>query len=100
MSLRRVLQISCTEGPVIIGNLTTPDDPTVKCLYPSYWSHFGVLVLIAACLPAQLSHLVKVILLVLITVVHCLLNILVIAPTLDSEEFINHRDFSKYVLAQ
>jgi len=67
------------------------------CLYPSYFSYFCVLVLVAASLPAQVSHLVKAILLFLITTAHCCMNVLVIGPALDCEEATNHRDWTKLV---
>jgi adenylate cyclase 3 len=73
------------------------EDPGSVCLYPSYFSYFCVLVLVAASLPAQVSHLVKASLLFLITATHCCMNVLVIGPALDSEEATNHRDWTKLV---
>ena len=67
------------------------------CLYPSYFSYFGVLVLVAASLPAQVSHLVKAGLLFLIAGTHCAMNVAVIGPSLDCEEAVNHRDWTKQV---
>jgi adenylate cyclase 3 len=65
------------------------------CLYPSYFTYFCVLVLVAASLPAQVSHLVKAGLLFFITTAHCGMNVFVIGPALDCEEVTNHRDWTK-----
>jgi adenylate cyclase 3 len=71
------------------------EDLGSACLYPSYFSYFCVLVLVAGTLPAQVSHLVKAGLLFLITLAHCCMNVIVIGPALDCEEATNHRDWIK-----
>jgi len=65
------------------------------CLFPSYFSVFGVLALIATALPAQLPHLAKVALLIIVALAHCLVNVFVLAPGLDQEEEPNLRDWPK-----
>jgi adenylate cyclase 3 len=85
-------------NPPSPSNHTTTEDVGSVCLYPSYFSYFCVLVLVAASLPAQVSHLVKAGLLFLIAGAHCCMNVFVIGPALDSEEATNHRDWAKWVL--
>ncbi|PSN34624.1 Adenylate cyclase type 3 [Blattella germanica] len=84
--------VSCTT-PSSPNNCTTTEDLGSVCLYPSYFSYFGVLVLVAASLPAQVSHLIKAGLLFLIAVAHCAMNVAVIGPALDCEEAVNLRDW-------
>lgn len=60
------------------------------CLYPSYFSYFAVLILIAASLPPSLSYLYKSLLMVLLTSAHCVINVVVLGPALDCEELRNH----------
>lgn len=83
------------EAPPVNFTMSMPEDPAEQCFYPSYFSYFMVLVLVAACLPTQLSHLFKAIVLVLLALAMCGFNLVFLAPALDSEEFINHRDFTK-----
>ncbi|XP_034231454.1 adenylate cyclase type 3-like [Thrips palmi] len=64
----------------------TGSTPGQTCLFPSYFSYFCVLVLVASSLPAQLSHLVKVLLLSLVALAHCAMNVLVVGTALDQEE--------------
>ncbi|XP_050300517.1 adenylate cyclase type 3 [Anthonomus grandis grandis] len=67
-------------------NCTTSTDLNQSCLYPSYFSYFGVLILIAASLPACLPYLWKMFLMVGVTASHCCVNIFAIGNTLDCEE--------------
>lgn len=64
----------------------TVQAPGQTCLLPSYFSYFCVLVLVAASLPSQLSHLVKTLLLSLIALAHCAMNVVVISNALDQED--------------
>lgn len=48
---------------------------TENVMYPSYMSNFGVLILIAIAVIAQLTHLTKIILMWFITILHCIFNI-------------------------
>lgn len=41
--------------------------PSIHCIFPSYFSHFAVLILIAITIVTQLSHLMKISLMILIT---------------------------------
>lgn len=81
--------------PAIPANCTLAEDTGKVCLYPSYFSYFAVLVLITASLPASLTYLCKTVLMIVITAAHCAMNLSVLAPALDCEEAINHRDFNK-----
>ncbi|CAG2053210.1 unnamed protein product [Timema podura] len=85
--------VSCT-SPSSIINCTTVEDAGKVCLYPSYFTYFCVLVLVAASLPAQLSYLFKAGLLFLISAAHCVMNVTVIGSALDCEESVNHRDWA------
>nr|CAD7400965.1 unnamed protein product [Timema cristinae] len=85
--------VSCT-SPSSIINCTTVEDAGKVCLYPSYFTYFCVLVLVAASLPAQLSYLFKAGLLFLISAAHCVMNVTVIGSALDCEEAVNHRDWA------
>ncbi|KAH8409996.1 hypothetical protein KR009_003788 [Drosophila setifemur] len=51
--------------------------PTERVLYPSYLSNFGVLILIAIAVIAQLTHLTKILLLLSIAALHCYFNIFI-----------------------
>ncbi|KAK3922440.1 Adenylate cyclase type 3, partial [Frankliniella fusca] len=75
----------------------TAATPGLTCLYPSYFSYFCVLVLVASSLPAQLSHLLKVLLLSLIALAHCAMNVGVIGAALDQEERRGLRDWTTIV---
>lgn len=75
----------------------TAATPGQTCLYPSYFSYFCVLVLVASSLPAQLSHLLKVLLLSLIALAHCAMNVVVIGAALDQEERRGLRDWTTIV---
>ncbi|KAF2902841.1 hypothetical protein ILUMI_03347 [Ignelater luminosus] len=84
------------------GNCSTTEETDAGCLYPSYFSYFAVLILIAAALPACLSYLCKAVFMILITSAHCAINILVLSPALDCEESRKHwANFtkSKYTLS-
>lgn len=74
-----------------------PQTPGQTCLFPSYFTYFCVLVLVASSLPAQLSHLVKVLLLSLIALAHCAMNVFVVGTALDQEER-GSRDWARWVL--
>ncbi|KAK4879693.1 hypothetical protein RN001_007839, partial [Aquatica leii] len=71
-------------------NCSLTEDTNSACLYPSYFSYFAVLILIAAALPACLSYLCKSVFMVLITSTHCVANLLILAPALDCEESRKH----------
>ncbi|XP_043642793.1 adenylate cyclase type 3 [Drosophila teissieri] len=51
--------------------------PPERVLYPSYLSNFGVLILIAIAVIAQLTHLTKILLLLSIAALHCYFNIFI-----------------------
>lgn len=60
------------------------------CLYPSYFTHFCVLILVAITLIAHLSHIVKALLLLVTAATHCLLNMFVIRESIICEELVLH----------
>jgi hypothetical protein len=51
------------------ANLTASSmpEPSVACIFPSYFSHFGVLILISISVVTQLSHITKILLMVIVT---------------------------------
>ncbi|EFA03954.2 adenylate cyclase type 3 [Tribolium castaneum] len=67
-------------------NCTFTDDINSSCLYPSYFSYFAVLILIASSLPACLSYLWKALFLFIIALAQCLVNIFVLELVLECEE--------------
>lgn len=81
--------ISCTT-PNVSANCTLFEDTNNACMYPSYFSYFAVLILIAAALPAALSYTCKTILMIFITLGHCAVNVFVLGPALDCEESRKH----------
>ncbi|XP_031342492.1 adenylate cyclase type 3-like isoform X2 [Photinus pyralis] len=96
--------ISCS--PLNLGqvqeNCSLTEDTNAACLYPSYFSFFTVLILIASAIPASLSYLCKTLFMVLITAAHCVVNVILLAPALDCEESRKHwSNFtkSKYTLS-
>lgn len=45
----------------------TPPPPWSECIFPSYFSHFAILLLIAISVVTQLSHLTKILLMIIVT---------------------------------
>ncbi|GJQ82981.1 Ac3 [Trypoxylus dichotomus] len=84
--------ISCAPFHQTFENCTTTvvEDTNATCLYPSYFSYFAVLILIAASLPASLSYMCKTFLMVLLAIAHCVFNILILGAALDCEESRKH----------
>ncbi|XP_060518105.1 adenylate cyclase type 3 [Cylas formicarius] len=110
MLLRRILSTMCV---ILIGtinvvdtiscvriqeatnreNCSDTDNINEACLYPSYFTYFAVLILIASSLPACLSYLWKTFLMVIISASQCFVNIFVLPDTLDcgeSEDYGTH----------
>ncbi|XP_066908792.1 adenylate cyclase type 3 isoform X2 [Halyomorpha halys] len=75
---------------IVVGSKTSncsmSDDPGEACLYPSYFSHMAVLVLVAAALPVQLSHIMKAALLFVIVDTHTFGNLYLMRKALDCED--------------
>lgn len=42
-------------------------EPSIQCIFPSYFSHFAILILIAITIVTQLTHLMKILLMVVVT---------------------------------
>ncbi|KAJ8961115.1 hypothetical protein NQ318_008792 [Aromia moschata] len=82
--------VTCVQLKKATENCSTTQDIDAACLYPSYFSYFTVLILIASSLPACLSYLWKSFLMLLISTAQCLVNILILGPALDCEEFMKH----------
>lgn len=87
-------QVSCAPLQATYENCSRSEDIDQTCLYPSYFSYFAVLILIAASLPPSLSYLYKSLLMVLLTSAHCLINMVVLESALDCEE--SRNQWSKY----
>ncbi|KAG4080688.1 hypothetical protein HA402_013218 [Bradysia odoriphaga] len=61
--------------------------PATVCLvFPSYFSNYAVLILIATSLVAQLSHICKICIMIIITVLHCGVNIFFLDEHFCAEE--------------
>lgn len=62
---------STTPNDTAIVQLTSVinliQQPSIHCIFPSYFSHFAVLILIAITIVTQLSHLTKISLMIIIT---------------------------------
>ncbi|KAJ8975524.1 hypothetical protein NQ317_008519 [Molorchus minor] len=82
--------VTCVQLNKTTENCSTAHDIDAACLYPSYFSYFTVLILIASSLPACLSYLWKSFLMLLISAAQCLVNIFILGPALDCEECMKH----------
>ncbi|XP_057663021.1 adenylate cyclase type 3 [Diorhabda carinulata] len=71
-------------------NCSTILDLDTTCLYPSYFSYYTVLNLIATSLPACLSYLWKSFFMLLIAIAQCSVNILILGSAIDCEERMKH----------
>ncbi|KAH8292802.1 hypothetical protein KR054_006894 [Drosophila jambulina] len=65
--------------------------PTERILYPSYLSNFGILILIAIAVIAQLTHLTKILLLLSIAALHCYFNIFIMQEFYAVEDDLAHQ---------
>ncbi|XP_016964213.1 adenylate cyclase type 3 isoform X1 [Drosophila biarmipes] len=65
--------------------------PRERFLYPSYLSNFGVLILIAIAVIAQLTHLTKILLLLSIAALHCYFNIFIMQDLYALEDDFAHQ---------
>ncbi|XP_058824460.1 adenylate cyclase type 3 [Topomyia yanbarensis] len=70
-----------------VSFLSTEMHPSSICLYPSYFSNFTVLILIAISIITQLSHLSKIALMVIVTATHCYINIFHLDEAFRNEDF-------------
>lgn len=84
-SVNAVDMVSC-DFSTLPSNCTVTGELGATCLYPSYFSYFCVLVLVAASLPTQISHLIKIGIFFAIVGIHCAMNLFVISEALDCEE--------------
>ncbi|CAG9862876.1 unnamed protein product, partial [Phyllotreta striolata] len=82
--------VTCVQLKIQSENCSTTHDLNATCLYPSYFSYFTVLILVAASLPACLSYLWKSFLMLTIASGQCLINILVLGFAIDCEESMKH----------
>ncbi|XP_058057684.1 adenylate cyclase type 3 [Anopheles bellator] len=62
-------------------------EPSGVCLFPSYFSNYTVLILIATSIITQLSHLSKILLMIIITATHCYVNIFHLDEAFRNEDF-------------
>lgn len=76
------------EGPILYDLAQTGK----SCLYPSYFSYFSVLVLVAASLPASLSYLAKTFLMCAIAGVHAAANAALLNGALTCERWRDSRE--------
>ncbi|XP_053673323.1 adenylate cyclase type 3 [Anopheles nili] len=61
-------------------------EPSSVCLFPSYFSNYTVLILIATSIITQLSHLSKILLMIIITASHCYVNIFHLEEAFRNED--------------
>ncbi|BES89308.1 CurlyCc [Nesidiocoris tenuis] len=80
-------------------NCTTELNMTDECLYPSYFSHMTVMVLIASVVPIQPLFVAKVILPTIIVLVGILVNVTFLWDLLVREDVVSHRHCSSYTPA-
>uniref|UniRef100_A0AAG5CW34 adenylate cyclase n=1 Tax=Anopheles atroparvus TaxID=41427 RepID=A0AAG5CW34_ANOAO len=66
---------------------STDMEPSSVCLFPSYFSNYTVLILIATSIITQLSHLSKILLMIIITATHCYVNIFHLDEAFRNEDF-------------
>uniref|UniRef100_A0A1S4H1H7 adenylate cyclase n=1 Tax=Anopheles gambiae TaxID=7165 RepID=A0A1S4H1H7_ANOGA len=66
---------------------STEMEPASVCLFPSYFSNYTVLILIATSIITQLSHLSKILLMIIITAIHCYVNIFHLDEAFRNEDF-------------
>ncbi|CAD1474346.1 unnamed protein product, partial [Heterotrigona itama] len=76
--------------PIITINTTITVSP--KCPYPSYYSYFGVLTLVAISMPSYVCYLGKAFLMYSIAGTQCLINIYLLDVKLDWEDFASSPD--------
>ncbi|XP_025831186.1 adenylate cyclase type 3 [Agrilus planipennis] len=72
-----------------------PEETDRSCMYPSYFSYFAVLILIATSLPASLSYLCKAAIMALITSLHCVVNMLMLSNAFNCAEL--RRDWPNFM---
>ncbi|XP_052865244.1 adenylate cyclase type 3 [Anopheles cruzii] len=70
-----------------ISFASTEMEPSGVCLFPSYFSNYTVLILIATSIITQLSHLSKILLMIIITAIHCYVNIFHLDEAFRNEDF-------------
>lgn len=61
--------------------------PTDTCLFPSYFSCFAVLILITTSVITQLSHVAKILVMSLVTALHCGMNIFFLEEQFKNEDY-------------
>ncbi|KAL3280646.1 hypothetical protein HHI36_003882 [Cryptolaemus montrouzieri] len=81
---KRILCVRLEDHP-LLPNCTYSEEIERYCLYPSYFSHFAVLVLIGVSLPACLSYITKMFLMFLVAAGQCFTNIFILGDQLDCE---------------
>ncbi|KAF7284873.1 adenylate cyclase 3 [Rhynchophorus ferrugineus] len=99
MILRMVLATLCILSLGVMNSLDTVacinmnitacalvDDINEGCWYPSYFSYFGVLILIASSLPACLPYLWKTFLMIVVTIIQCCINLFLIGSSPENED--------------
>ncbi|XP_047496471.1 adenylate cyclase type 3-like [Penaeus chinensis] len=69
-------------------NVTSPDvnEDALICPHPAYYSYFTLLILLAASLLAQVSYMLKSLVMVMVVAVQCVMNLLVMRPLMDNAD--------------
>lgn len=87
-------KVSCWSEKQILTNCTHgQSDPSTYCMYPSYFTYFMVLALIATSMLTQLSHFTKATILFVITLMHCVVNVVTVGTAIDCEDSIIYKPF-------
>ncbi|XP_062548182.1 adenylate cyclase type 3 [Armigeres subalbatus] len=82
-SRRTPLHLNVTNASFLSSEM----HPSTICLFPSYFSNFAVLILVAVSIITQLSHLSKIALMVAIAAIHCYINIFHLDEAFRNEDF-------------
>ena len=64
-----------------------PINPTNTCLFPSYFSCFAVLILITTSVITQLSHVAKILVMAVVTALHCAMNVFFLEEQFKNEDY-------------
>ncbi|XP_050439426.1 adenylate cyclase type 3 [Adelges cooleyi] len=96
--------VSCWSEDQIPANCTQVyNNPSSVCMYPSYFTYFMVLALIATSMLTQLSHFTKAAILIIIALMHCVINMITVSSAIDCEDSIISKPYkilsSKYALS-
>lgn len=91
-SLVDSVQVRCRDPETPVDNSSVHDLPVYElpsqdqCLYPQYYTIGVVLLLLANAILIQISHVIKIILMVIITTAYCAMNFIAVASVYDAHD--------------